>query len=234
MDIEYLLWLQNIREASGNLLTPFMIWVSDFSVGGILLIPIFVYWCLNKRSGMFLMLSLAVSNLLNDIIKMTCCVYRPFMLDSRVMPVGHKPSGYSFPSGHTMTAAPICVGLAALSRKKCAWFSCLCVLMTLAVMFSRNYLGVHTPQDVVVGLIASTVVLYAVSVMMSHPERENMFTALGIIAVIAGIAYVSLKSYPMDLDANGKLFVNYKNKLGDVYFYGGNLAGLIIGRLIER
>ena len=93
MDIEYLLWLQNLREASGNVFTPFMMWVSNFSVGGMLLIPVFVYWCISKRGGMFLMLSLAVSNFLNDIIKMTLCVYRPFMRDARVIPAGHKPSG---------------------------------------------------------------------------------------------------------------------------------------------
>ena len=142
MDIEYLLWLQNLREASCNVFTPFMMWVSNFSVGEMLLIPVFVYWCISKRGGMFLMLSLAVSNFLNDIIKMTFCVYRPFMRDARVSPMGHKPSGYSFPSGHTMTAAPICLGLAILSRKKSRLFSRLCVVMVLLVMFSRNYLGV--------------------------------------------------------------------------------------------
>ena len=234
MDIEYLLWLQNFREASGNFLTPFMQWVSDFSMNGMLLIPIFVYWCLSKRAGLFLMLSLAVSNVLNILVKMTCCVYRPFIRDPRVIPIGHRPSGYSFPSSHAMTVTPICGGLAILSRKKAVWFSCLCCVMILVVMFSRNYLGVHTPQDVVVGMILSLIVLYAVSLIMSHPEHENIFTALGILAVIAGIAYVALKSYPEDYGSNGKLLVNYKNKIEDIYFYGGNLAGIIAGRLIDR
>ncbi len=66
-------------------------------------------------------------------------------------------------------------------------------------------MGVHTPQDVIAGMFAGMIVLYAVSVMMSRPERENTFMAFGIAAVIAGIAYVSIKSYPMDYDENGKL-----------------------------
>ena len=234
MDIEYLLWLQNFREATGNVLTPFMIWLSDFVHGGFLLVPVFVYWCINKRGGMFLMLSMAVSDFLNDILKMTFCVYRPFVRDARVIPAVHKPSSYSFPSGHVMTAAPVCVGLAVLSRKKSRLFSCLCVVMVLPVMFARNYLGVHTPQDVVVGLVAGVAMLYAVSVMMSHPERENMFIALGIFAVIVGVAYVSLKSYPQDYGKNGKLLVNAVGKIGDLYLYGGSIAGLIAGRLVER
>ena len=238
MDIEYLLWLQNLRESSGNFFTPFMQWVSSYDVGGlmaiVLLTPVFVYWCISKRAGLFLMLSLAASDFLNNVIKMTFCVYRPFMRDARVIPFGHKPSGYSFPSGHAMTAAPVLVGLAVLSRKKYFLFSCVCWVMTLLVMFSRNYLGVHTPQDVVVGFILSLIVLYAVSLMMSHAEHENIFAALGILAVIAGIAYVTLKSYPEDYGLDGKLLVNAAKKIDDIYLYGGSLAGLIAGRLIEK
>ena len=234
MDIEYLLWLQNLREASGNMLTPFMVWLSDFIHGGFLLVPVFVYWCLSKRGGMLLMLSMEVSDFINEIIKMTLCVYRPFVKDARVIPAVRKPSSYSFPSGHTSTAASVFGGLAVLSRRKYAWFSCVCAVMILIVMFARNYLGVHTPQDVIAGLIESMIVLYAVSVIMSHPERENLFMFLGIAAIVAGLAYVSLKSYPSDVNEKGKLIVNYAGKIGDVYLYGGNIAGLIIGRLVER
>ncbi|MBQ4429864.1 MAG: phosphatase PAP2 family protein [Synergistaceae bacterium] len=234
MDIEYLLLLQNFREATGNVLTPFMIWLSDFTHGGLLLVPMFVYWCISKRGGMFLMLSTAVSNFLGEILKMTFCVYRPFVKDARVIPAVHKPSSYSFPSGHTVTAASIFGGLAVLSRKKSRLFSRLCVVMIFLVMFARNYLGVHTPQDVITGLVVSVAVLCAVSVMMLHHERENLFMLLGIVAVIAGVAYVSLKSYPMDADANGKLIVNAVGKIGDLYLYGGSIAGMIAGRLIER
>ncbi|MBQ3447453.1 MAG: hypothetical protein IJG37_07410, partial [Synergistaceae bacterium] len=60
MDIEYLLWLQNFREASGDFLTPFVRFANDFTTGTMLLIPVFVYWCLSKRSGMFLLLSLNI------------------------------------------------------------------------------------------------------------------------------------------------------------------------------
>ncbi len=243
MDIEYLLWLQNLRESCGEILTPFMVWVSDdFAEGVLLIVPFIVYWCMSKRGGMFLLLSMSISQFLANVVKMTFCVYRPFIRDTRLIPYGHRPSGYSFPSGHTMTAAPILGGLAALSREKymhpsrinifLTWL--LCPVMILAVMFSRNYLGAHTPQDVIAGLILSVIVLYAVNVMMSHPEHENTFAILGILAVIVGVAYVSLKSYPEDYGLDGKLLVNAAKKIDGVYFYGGSLAGVIAGRLIER
>ena len=243
MDIEYLLWLQNLREASDGILTPFMVWVSDyFAEIGLLIVPFFVYWCLSKRGGIFLLLSMTIGQFLCNVIKMTCCVYRPFIRDSRLVPYGHRPSGFSFPSGHTMTAAPILGGLAALSREKYMHPSRLsvfllwlvCPLMIFAVMFSRNYLGAHTPQDVIVGLILSVIILYAVSAVMSHPEHENTFAFLGILMVIAGVAYVTLKPYHIDLDADGKPLVNVSKMINGVYLYGGSLTGVIAGRLIEK
>ena len=165
MDIEYLLWLQNLRDSCGEILTPFMVWLSDdFAEGVLLIVPFIVYWCMSKRGGMFLLLSMGISQFLANVIKMTFCVYRPFIRDPRVIPYGHKSSSYSFPSGHTMTAAPILGGLASLSREEymhpsrvnifLAWL--LCPVMILAVMFSRNYLGAHTPQDVIAGLILTS------------------------------------------------------------------------------
>lgn len=243
MDIEYLLWLQNFRDSCGEILTPFMVWVSnDFAEGVLLIVPFIVYWCMSKRGGMFLLLSMSISQFLANVIKMTFCVYRPFIRDSRLIPYGHRPSGYSFPSSHTMTAAPILGGLAMLSREKymhpsrinlfLTWL--LCPVMIFAVMFSRNYLGAHTPQDVIVGLILSVIILYAVNVMMSHPEKENTFIALGILSVIAGVAYVSLKPYHIDFGADGKPLVKVAKMIDSIYVYGGSLAGVIAGRLIER
>lgn len=232
MDIEILLWLQNFRNATNNVLTPFMIWLSSFTYGGLLFVPFIVYWCISKRGGMFILLSLNISEFLGTVIKMTFCVYRPFVRDSRIIPAGHRSSGYSFPSGHTMAAAPIFGGCAAISRKN--YERIFCCVMIFLVMFARNYLGLHTPQDVIAGLILSVIVLYAVNVIMSHTEHENLFAALGIFAVIAGIAYVSLKSYPEDYGLDGKLLVNAAKEIDDIYLYGGSLAGLIAGRLIEK
>ena len=53
MDLTYLLWLQDFREATGNILTPFMDIVSLIAVRVIILVPFFVYWCISKRNGLF-------------------------------------------------------------------------------------------------------------------------------------------------------------------------------------
>ena len=51
MDISYLLFLQDFRFSIGDALTPLMEWVSLFAIRSLLLIPVFVYWCLDKKTG---------------------------------------------------------------------------------------------------------------------------------------------------------------------------------------
>ena len=110
----------------------------------------------------------------------------------------------------------------------------LCVAEIVFVAFSRNYSGVHTPQDVIAGIILGLASMWAVSRMMSRPERENTLMLLGMLAVIAGLSYVSLKSYPSDVGRNGKLIVDYVSKINEPYIYGGILTAIIAGRFIER
>ena len=210
---------------------PFVRAANDFTNGTMLLIPVFVYWCINKRSGMFMLLSLNVGMFLNNMLKMTFCVYRPFMIDERIIPL-KRSRGYSFPSGHATMSASVFGGIALMSKARI--ITLLCAAEILFVAFSRNYSGVHTPLDVIAGMILGLASMWAVSQMMSRPERENMFMALGILAVIVGLSYVSLKPYPSDVGKNGKLLVDYVSKINEPYIYGGILTAMIAGRFIER
>ena len=231
MDIDYLLWLQNFREAGGDFLTPFMKAANDFTTGTMVLIPVFVYWCLNKRAGMFLLLSLNIGMFLDNMLKMTFCIYRPFMIDERIIPL-KRSRGYSFPSGHAVMSSSVFGGIAYMMKSRIITF--LCAAEIVFVALSRNYSGVHTPQDVIAGIILGLASMWAVSRMMSRPERENTFMLLGILAVAAGLSYVSLKTYPSDVDKNGKLLVDYVSKIDEPYIYGGILTAIIAGRFVER
>ena len=115
-------------------------------------------------------------------MKLTACVYRPWIRDARVVPAGDAittATGYSFPSGHTTTAGPIYGGMAVSGRKRVKPVAVFCVIMVALTAFSRNYLGVHTPQDVLVGLVESVLALWAAAVLFryldQHPVKENLF-----------------------------------------------------------
>lgn len=232
MDIEYLLWLQNFREATDNLFTPFMQLVSQMEMW-FLFAPIFVYWTVSKRKSFFIILAFCISCFMNGVLKLIFCVYRPFVLDERIMPLGARPSSYSFPSGHAMSVTPVLGGLAVISRKTASWFACICVLFVLLTGLSRNYAGVHTLQDVAVGTLLGILSLWIASVIVSHPERETLSYALLLVICAVCLYYISTKSYPEKYDG-GKLIAGPGSNLEFTFYEAGLIAGLISGRLLER
>ena len=107
MDIDYLLLLQRFRESINDALTPLMEGLSLFAVTYLILIPVFVYWVVDKRKGLYTLVSYYLCRSVNAIVKLTACIYRPWIRDARVMPAGDAittATGYSFPSGHTVSA----------------------------------------------------------------------------------------------------------------------------------
>ena len=241
MDIEYLLFLQNFRESTNNILTPFFNTITNIAAAGLIVIPIFIYWCINKRSGLYILVSIGISRFINSILKLTFCVYRPWIRDSRIIPdkVAIKDAGgYSFPSGHVMDSTPIYGGLAVLCRKKAAFISWLCALMIILTALSRNYLGVHTPQDVVIGALMAIFALWLTSKIFAyiyaHPGKENILMISGLIICVIVLLYVELKTYPQDYDSNGKLIVNYDSMIKSSLPSIGEIAGLIIGRYLDK
>ena len=240
MDIEYLLLLQNFRNAINDALTPFLESLSLYAVTYLVIIPALIYWCVSKREGLYTLTSYTCTVAVNPVVKLTACIYRPWIRDARVLPAGDAittATGYSFPSGHTTTAVPIYGGLAVSDWKKMRWLSVVCIICALLTGFSRNYLGVHTPQDVIVGFIegilALTGMYYLFRYLEKNPEKENWFLLGGIVFCIAGLIYINVKSYPMDY-VDGKLLVDPQKMMKDAFGDLGMFMGLCIGRYIEK
>lgn len=241
MDIEFLLFLQNIREATGGIFNDLFSFVTKFGETAVLILPLAaIYWCLDKNTGSFIFFSFYTSRVINGFAKITACVYRPWIRDVRIQPVPEAQAaatGYSFPSGHTANAASVFGSLAA--RKDCSrLLRILFVAVILLVGFSRNYLGVHTPQDVVFSLV-----LGGLSILISAkafawtkklPNGDIIICLCGCVLCIMLIAYAALKTYPMNYDLDGSLIVDPSKMSIDSYKNAGMGLGLYIGWLLER
>lgn len=239
MDIDYLLFLQQFRESVRDLPTPFMEYLSLFAAKLLIMIPVFIYWTVDKKAGLYTLVSYYLCCGFNAVVKLTACVYRPWIRDSRIIPAGdavRTATGYSFPSGHTVTAGPIYGGLAVTNRKR-KYPAVVCVVLILLTGFSRNYLGVHTPQDVLAGLLEAAFFLWITAKIFSylekHPEKEDLFLLSSFIIGWLGIAWVTFKPYPMDY-VDGKLLCDPQKMMADGYKNICLLIAFPVARSIEK
>lgn len=241
MDLEYLLWLQNLRQQTGDVLTPLMHFVSKFTAGaGCVVIMALLYWCVSKQAGTLMLFNVASGRIVNQLLKGIFCVYRPWVRDTRIVPAGdaiETATGYSFPSGHTQMATSFFGTIAQWQRRRRRWLAWVCIGCILLVGFSRNYLGVHTPQDVIVS-IAATAVLLALNERLlgwvaGGPRRDLVVVAGGTVFCAASLAYLLLKPYPMDY-VDGVLLVDPAETLEECCQAAGICLGALYGWLWER
>ncbi|MBP3884825.1 MAG: phosphatase PAP2 family protein [Olsenella sp.] len=240
MDIDILLWLQDLRLAAGPAVEHAFVLLSSLSINALfLLVPFGIYWCFDKAKGFLAIASFAMANASNQLVKNTATVYRPWIRDARIQPAAEalgEATGYSFPSGHTVTATTT-IGALGWAWRKRVWPLVLTVLYVLLVAFSRNFLGCHTPQDVLVALVESCLVIWFTSRLITWVDaaegRDLIVLVAGLVLVVAFLVYVTVKPYPIDY-VDGKLLVDPAKMTVDCFKAGGCAAGFLVGWFMER
>ncbi|MGL4343598.1 MAG: phosphatase PAP2 family protein [Cellulosilyticaceae bacterium] len=119
--------------------------------GFVALIIALLYWCIDKKKGLKLGWIVLLSGVVNGALKNIFKMPRPFEVGV-VSPIRvETATGYSFPSGHTQTATSFWMTLMMMIKSK--RIIVLGSLMIILTAFSRLYLGVHWPMDVLGGII---------------------------------------------------------------------------------
>lgn len=241
MDIRILLALQDFRNGPGAFLASFlskMTYLGELTTA--LVIMALVYWCVSKDFGAYLLMGWSGNRLVNGLLKVTACAYRPWIRDARIVPYGDSmttATGYSFPSGHTMNATSIFGGVTVRKDMPRALRVALGIT-ALLVGFSRNYLGVHTPQDVAVGIVAGMLVMFLTVKLMQwvtvHPEKDLLVVCVGVALAIALAVFAAVKPYPVDYDENGKILVEGAKMANDTFKGVGWCVAFLVGWLLER
>jgi hypothetical protein len=151
-----LLFLQNyVRNPVLNaLLIPFTL-SNNAGISCILIVAVFIYFKSLRKAGILMGISLLLEFLLNNlIIKNLFARIRPYeVIDGLILLVGKAPD-YSFPSGHTGSAFALAVVIFMVMDRK---YGIIALILASLMGFSRLYVGIHYPSDVLGGVILGVV-----------------------------------------------------------------------------
>lgn len=198
-----------------------------------LVIAIIFFWCVNKREGYFILITGLVGTLCNQMAKLFFRIPRPWVLDPDfdiIEAAREEATGYSFPSGHTQNVAGTYGAIAAYQPKK--WKTALCTTIIVLVAFSRMYLGVHTPLDVIVSLLLALALILLLRPLFATEEmfKKSMpWIVIGsTVLSLAFLGYVLSVSGDNTLDAH-----NFESALKNACTLLGCTAGLIAVYFID-
>ena len=151
----------------------------------------FVYFCWDKKAGVFIGTNLMVNLTLNPMIKNIFLRRRPYMDHESVKclkPVDNKADiydisaqGYSFPSGHSNNSVTFYGSIAAALKKR--WMIIAAVLLALLIGFSRVAVGVHYPTDVLAGWAVGIAIIFVMSFLQEKIQKKwILYLALLVLA----------------------------------------------------
>lgn len=230
--MELLYWLENLRTPLGDTIFALLTQLEEETI--FILIGLLFYWCIHKREGFYLLTVGVSGTILNQILKLSFKIPRPWQRDPNftiVEAAREAATGYSFPSGHTQTAVGAFGGIARWNKQ--FWLRIVCILLCTLVAFSRMYLGVHTPWDVGVSILVATLLVFFLYPLMKKAcddPRTLRRVMLGLTIFALGyVVYVNLASFPADTDA-ASLHSGIKN----AYTMLGCSAGLWVSFEIEE
>jgi len=125
----------------------------------------FLYWCVDSLGTMRLFVLFLSSFYLGDAVKEITRLPRPFQVHPEIEPrFAETAEGFAFPSGHALQATVFWGWLAISFRKR--WLYIAAPILALLIGFSRLYLGLHWPRDVLAGLVIGLAILGFAYVLM--------------------------------------------------------------------
>ena len=226
--MRFLYFLESIRMPGLN---EFMLAVTHLGEEtAFLAMALIFFWCVDKKRGYLLMGAGFMGTMANQFMKLWFRVPRPWVLDpdfTILEQAREAAAGYSFPSGHTTSAVATFGSIAVTSKNR--KIVCICILLAVLVGLSRMYIGVHTPQDVLVGVLTSLVLIFALRNAVDSHGGMKAVIALMIAMSVGLLAFVELYSFPADTDAH-----NLESGLKNAYTMIGSLTGVAVVYLGER
>ena len=222
-EIRFLQFLESIRTDFLNALFEGITTLGEETLLIVLLAVAFFMFDKHFARKLFYITVLSLN--CNCAIKNFVQLPRPFA-DGKITAMrAETATGYSFPSGHTQNFATWSFALALHFKKH--WMSCLAAILTLLMGFSRMYLGVHYPSDVIVAvvlgvglsalgnylfakvkdtkklylgafLVLTPFIVYFLCV--AEPLFADLFKTFGMVGGMVAVSFLDEKTEPLSYD----------------------------------
>ena len=163
----------------------------------------FLYWSLDKKLGRYVGQNLLVSNAFYPMLKNIFMRRRPYFDNAGIKilrPVDPDADvydiaaqGFSFPSGHSSSAAAVYGSIARGTGKKL--LTALAFILPFLVGFSRVFVGAHYPTDVLAGWAIGAIVVFLVPALDRAIKSRAVFFAVLLVLTVPGFFFCRSNDY---------------------------------------
>lgn len=175
MEADFLLWVQEtLRVPALNSLMEAITHLCDMGIFWIVLAIAFLLYPVNRKTGITMLFGMLASLLINNtLIKNIVQRQRPYEVVEGLESLIGKVGEFSFPSGHTSTSFVAATIIACLLPQK--RYGIAAFVLASLIAFSRIYIGVHYPTDILFGaasgILTGILVTKAAGAIKSPPEE---------------------------------------------------------------
>ena len=234
--MEILYFFESIRNTFCDVFFSFITLFGEETM--FLLLVMLLLWCVDKRAGYYLSVVGFVGIFLNQSLKMTFRVPRPWVLDPEftiVESAREAATGYSFPSGHTQTSVGLFGGMARWNKN--ATLRTITIALCVLIPFSRLYLGVHTPADVGVSLVLAILLIFVGYPLFQKAEESPkvMYAILiGMTAfVVTFLCFVCFYPFPAEVYAADAVH-NLQSAQKNAFTLTGCALGMLVVYTVDQ
>ena len=215
------------------ILNEFMLLITKFGEETVFLVTaLILFWCVDKYKGYYILSVGFIGTLTNQFLKLLFRIPRPWVLDKNftiLEQAREAASGYSFPSGHSQSAVGTFGGIAYTTKNR--WIRVAAIAIAILVSFSRMYIGVHTPLDVITSVAIALVLIIVLQPIVLLKRKKCMPVLLGIMTAlaVAFLCFVKFYVFPENIDTH-----NLQSGVKNAYTLLGALLGLLVVYIVDE
>ena len=178
IDFSILYWIQdNLRAEWLDAVCAFFSWAFQLGIPWFLLGGIMFCFKKTRAAGVILSAAVVLTFFFNEVaIKNLVDRVRPCNIDMSVPLAVKRPDSFSFPSGHTASTFAA-IGVLVFKHKKAG---IPLLLFAVLIGFSRLYLFVHFPTDVLAGAAFGMLMAWVTVLLFKESKFDDKLSNLDI------------------------------------------------------